>query len=247
VRRVPNVYRRVHFSAQHTARWVGLLFPLLCSPAYTGFDNSQCLHLQTGFPDSLYGNFSLPTYGLLVLWACYRDYGQRGAIGEAGNNGVRAGIWESSYVSVESWAQKFFILPMTGATTEPCGENFQLRTLQAGAFSRRVIAGFLLRHGTSAAAHAPALRPATRSLQLAFGTRSDAWVVLLRAAGYGNDRVVLGRSSSFWSRSSKLIFNRDRDGYRPKRTGHQAVNRVAQAIVESKTRIIDIDLRAYFE
>jgi RNA-directed DNA polymerase len=36
-------------------------------------------------------------------------------------------------------------------------------------------------------------------------------------------------------------------GYRPKRTAQQAVNRVAQAIVESKTRIIDIDLRAYFD
>jgi RNA-directed DNA polymerase len=36
-------------------------------------------------------------------------------------------------------------------------------------------------------------------------------------------------------------------GYRPKRTAHQAVNRVAQAIVEEKTRIIDIDLRAYFD
>jgi RNA-directed DNA polymerase len=36
-------------------------------------------------------------------------------------------------------------------------------------------------------------------------------------------------------------------GYRPKRTAHQAVNRVAQAIVEGKTRIIDIDLRAYFD
>ena len=36
-------------------------------------------------------------------------------------------------------------------------------------------------------------------------------------------------------------------GYRPKRTAHEAVNRVAQAIVESKTRIIDIDLRAYFD
>jgi hypothetical protein len=36
-------------------------------------------------------------------------------------------------------------------------------------------------------------------------------------------------------------------GYRPKRTAHQAVNRVAQAIVEGKTRIIEIDLRAYFD
>ena len=36
-------------------------------------------------------------------------------------------------------------------------------------------------------------------------------------------------------------------GYRPKRTAHQAVLRVAQAIAESKTRVIDIDLRAYFD
>src|SRR4029077_13191474 len=32
-----------------------------------------------------------------------------------------------------------------------------------------------------------------------------------------------------------------------KRTAHEAVNRVAQAIVEEKTRIIDIDLSAYFD
>ena len=36
-------------------------------------------------------------------------------------------------------------------------------------------------------------------------------------------------------------------GYRPKRTAHQAVNRVAQAIVAEKTRVIDLDLRAYFD
>jgi RNA-directed DNA polymerase len=36
-------------------------------------------------------------------------------------------------------------------------------------------------------------------------------------------------------------------GYRPKRTAHQAVIRVAQAIVSSKTRVIDLDLRAYFD
>src|SRR5947209_7912229 len=36
-------------------------------------------------------------------------------------------------------------------------------------------------------------------------------------------------------------------GYRPNRTAHAAVARVAQAIVEEKTRIIDLDLRAYFD
>ena len=36
-------------------------------------------------------------------------------------------------------------------------------------------------------------------------------------------------------------------GYRPKRTAHQAVDRVAEAIVQNKTRVIDLDLRSYFD
>jgi RNA-directed DNA polymerase len=36
-------------------------------------------------------------------------------------------------------------------------------------------------------------------------------------------------------------------GYRPKRTAHEAIARVAQAIVEGKTSIIDLDLKAYFD
>ena len=36
-------------------------------------------------------------------------------------------------------------------------------------------------------------------------------------------------------------------GYRPKRSAHEAVNRVAQAIVQQKTFVIDLDLRAYFD
>jgi hypothetical protein len=36
-------------------------------------------------------------------------------------------------------------------------------------------------------------------------------------------------------------------GYRPNRTAHAAVARVAQAIVEGKTRVIDLDLKAYFD
>jgi RNA-directed DNA polymerase len=36
-------------------------------------------------------------------------------------------------------------------------------------------------------------------------------------------------------------------GYRPKRSAHQAVARVAEAIVTGKTRVIDIDLKAYFD
>ena len=36
-------------------------------------------------------------------------------------------------------------------------------------------------------------------------------------------------------------------GYRPKRSAHEAVSRVDQAIVQGLTRIIDLDLRAYFD
>ena len=36
-------------------------------------------------------------------------------------------------------------------------------------------------------------------------------------------------------------------GYRPKRNPHTAVNRVAEAVVKNKTRVIDLDLSAYFD
>ena len=36
-------------------------------------------------------------------------------------------------------------------------------------------------------------------------------------------------------------------GYRPQRTAHQAVERVAKAIFQEKTRVLDLDLRAYFD
>jgi RNA-directed DNA polymerase len=36
-------------------------------------------------------------------------------------------------------------------------------------------------------------------------------------------------------------------GYRPTRTAHQAIGRVAKAIVQNKTRVIDVDLAAFFD
>ena len=36
-------------------------------------------------------------------------------------------------------------------------------------------------------------------------------------------------------------------GYRPRRTAHEAVARVEQGIVHGKTRVIDVDLAAYFD
>jgi RNA-directed DNA polymerase len=61
------------------------------------------------------------------------------------------------------------------------------------------------------------------------------------------DRVVQGALKLILEPIFEADFQSGSYGYRPRRTAHQAVNRVAQAIVEEKTRIIDIDLSAYFD
>src|SRR4051795_1342549 len=61
------------------------------------------------------------------------------------------------------------------------------------------------------------------------------------------DRVVQGAFKLILEPIFEADFQSGSYGYRPKRTAHEAVNRVAEAIVEEKTRIIDIDLRAYFD
>src|ERR671930_332800 len=61
------------------------------------------------------------------------------------------------------------------------------------------------------------------------------------------DRVVQGALKLILEPIFEADFQSGSFGYRPKRTAHQAVYRVAKAIVESKTRSIDIDLRAYFD
>jgi RNA-directed DNA polymerase len=61
------------------------------------------------------------------------------------------------------------------------------------------------------------------------------------------DRVVQGALKLILEPIFEADFQSGSYGYRPKRTAHAAVHRVAQAIVEQKTRVIDIDLRAYFD
>jgi RNA-directed DNA polymerase len=61
------------------------------------------------------------------------------------------------------------------------------------------------------------------------------------------DRVVQGAVKLILEPIFEADFQPGAYRYRPKRRAHQAVNRVAQAIVEAKTRIVDIDLRAYFD
>src|SRR5580693_8920685 len=61
------------------------------------------------------------------------------------------------------------------------------------------------------------------------------------------DRVVQGALKLILEPTFEADFQPGSYGYRPKRTAHEAVARVAQGIVEEKTRIIDLDLRAYFD
>jgi RNA-directed DNA polymerase len=61
------------------------------------------------------------------------------------------------------------------------------------------------------------------------------------------DRVVQGALKLILEPIFEADFQSGSYGYRPKRTAHEAVRRVAEAIVEEKTRIIDLDLRAYFD
>jgi RNA-directed DNA polymerase len=61
------------------------------------------------------------------------------------------------------------------------------------------------------------------------------------------DRVVQGALKLILEPIFEADFQPGSYGYRPKRTAHEAVSRVAEAIVTEKTRIIDLDLRAYFD
>jgi RNA-directed DNA polymerase len=61
------------------------------------------------------------------------------------------------------------------------------------------------------------------------------------------DRVVQGALKLILEPIFEADFQSGSYGYRPKRTSHEAVARVAQAIVEEKTSIIDLDLKAYFD
>ena len=61
------------------------------------------------------------------------------------------------------------------------------------------------------------------------------------------DRVVQGALKLILEPIFEADFQDGSFGYRPRRTAHEAVARVARAIVENKTRVIDLDLTAYFD
>ena len=61
------------------------------------------------------------------------------------------------------------------------------------------------------------------------------------------DRVVQGALKLILEPVFEADFQEGSYGYRPKRTAHQAVQRVATAVVETKTTVIDVDLASYFD
>src|SRR5712664_194872 len=61
------------------------------------------------------------------------------------------------------------------------------------------------------------------------------------------DRVVQGAMKLILEPIFEADFQSGSYGYRPKRTAHGAIKRVAEAIVRRKTRVLDVDLRAYFD
>ena len=61
------------------------------------------------------------------------------------------------------------------------------------------------------------------------------------------DRVVQGALKLILEPIFEADFQEGSYGYRPKRTQHQAVARVTDAILQNKTKIIDLDLTAYFD
>jgi len=61
------------------------------------------------------------------------------------------------------------------------------------------------------------------------------------------DRVVQGALKLILEPIFEADFQPGSFGYRPGRAAHEAVQRVAEGIVKCKTRVIDIDLRAYFD
>lgn len=61
------------------------------------------------------------------------------------------------------------------------------------------------------------------------------------------DRVVQGALKLILEPIFEADFQEGSYGYRPKRTAHAAVDRVATAVVRNKTRVIDVDLKSYFD
>jgi len=61
------------------------------------------------------------------------------------------------------------------------------------------------------------------------------------------DRVVQGALKLILEPIFESDFQPGSFGYRPKKTAHEAINRVADSIVRERVQVIDIDLKVYFD
>ena len=61
------------------------------------------------------------------------------------------------------------------------------------------------------------------------------------------DRIVQGAIKLILEPVFEADFQSGSFGYRPKRTAHQAIEQVSNAIAQEKTRVIDVDLKSYFD
>ena len=61
------------------------------------------------------------------------------------------------------------------------------------------------------------------------------------------DRVVQGAVKLILEAIFEADFHKSSFAYRPKRTAHQALDRVVHGLVQGLTRVIDVDLKSYFD
>jgi hypothetical protein len=61
------------------------------------------------------------------------------------------------------------------------------------------------------------------------------------------DRVVQGAVKLIIEPVFEADFQEGSYGYRPKRTAHQAIEKLAEVAVKEKTRVTDLDLKSYFD
>ncbi len=98
-------------------------------------------------------------------------------------------------------------------------------------------------YGTSSTGHTYQPLPARRQEIL-----KDGGKVRVLSIPAIRDRVVQGALKLILEPGFEADFQPGSLGYRPKRTAHDATaGELAEAIVQRKTRVLDFDLRAYFD
>jgi len=104
--------------------------------------------------------------------------------------------------------------------------------------------GFLEQIRSELIQHTYAPLPARRREIPKDGAKGKVRVLSIPAI---RDRVVQGALKLILEPIFEADFQPGSYGYRPKRTAHEAISRVAESIIRQKVRIIDLDLKGYFD